>query len=158
MGDYNFDYSYLTNSPDEVADIAITAMIISLIVSLILMVVFVFVCRKIALGKNLSPNYMWFGLLGVIGVIIVAVIQPKQAYNPYQDPRYNPYNNQNPYMNQNPYANQNQYGQMNQYNGQMNQYNGQYNSSLGQSKVCGKCGASVGADTDFCPFCGNKVK
>ena len=77
----------------------------------------------------------------------MAVIQPKQAYNPYQDPRYNPYNNQNPYMNQNPYANQNQYGQM-------NQYNGQYNSSLGQSKVCGKCGASVGADTDFCPFCG----
>ena len=137
--------------------------IFGLVFYLGILVLMIFACRKIAQSKNLSPNYMWFGLLGVIGIIVVAVMPANQNYNPYYDPRNNSYN---PYMNQNPYGqNQNQYGQ-NQYN--RNTYgqnggnqgytlNGQYYQNDADGKRCSKCGASVSSDTDYCPFCGNKV-
>ena len=35
---------------------------------------FVWICKKIAESKGLPSSYMWFGLLGVIGIIIVAVM------------------------------------------------------------------------------------
>lgn len=143
------------------------AMILSVIMGLVfyfgMIALFVFACRKIAQSKNLSPYYMWFGLLGVIGIIIVAVLPANQNYNPYYDPRNNSYN---PYMNQGQYGqNQNQYGQ-NQYN--QNTYgqnggnqgytlNGQYYQNGAEGKRCSKCGASVSCESDYCPFCGNKV-
>ena len=42
---------------------------------------FVWICKKIAESKGLPSSYMWFGLLGVIGIIIVAVMgsSPKRV-------------------------------------------------------------------------------
>lgn len=137
-----------------------SAIIFSAILGLVfyfgILALFIFACRKIAQSKNLSPNYMWFGLLGVIGIIVVAVMPANQNYNPYQDPRNNSYN---PYMNQNPYGqnqyNQNTYGQNSGNQGYT--LNGQYYQGGTNGKMCSKCGASVSSDSEYCPFCGNKV-
>lgn len=40
-------------------------------------VVCIFLCRAIAKRKGLSESYMWLGLAGVIGLIVVAVIPGK---------------------------------------------------------------------------------
>ncbi len=40
-------------------------------------VVCIFLCRMIARQKGLSGSYMWLGLAGIIGLIIVAVIPVK---------------------------------------------------------------------------------
>ncbi|MBQ2745464.1 MAG: hypothetical protein IJF37_07640 [Lachnospiraceae bacterium] len=147
---------------------------------------FVWACKKIAEGKGLPSSYMWFGLLGLIGLIVVAVIpdrrqqqnnyygyqqyphnsygQPNQyGQNPYGQPNeygQNPYGQPNQYG-QNPYGHPNQYGQ-NIYNQNMNQQgytlNGQQYSSMHNVTTCSKCGASMSGDSDFCPFCGTKVK
>lgn len=37
----------------------------------------IFLCRAIARRKGLSESYMWLGLAGIIGLIIVAVIPGK---------------------------------------------------------------------------------
>ena len=190
-------YHYYSTSSvvDDAYTVATVAMIIGILVYVVIVALFVFACRKIAMSKGLSPNYMWLGLLGLIGIIIVAM---PGNQNPYQDPRYAEYmkqynqnlNNQNQYGGQNQYGqnpynqnqygqnpyNQNQYGQnpynQNQYGGQ-NQYghnpydqnnlnqgynlNGQNDLGNFSSNICSKCGASVGTDSAYCPFCGNKV-
>lgn len=158
--------------------VAGTAFIVGMIIYLIFVigmwVLFVWICKKIAMSKGLSKNYMWFGLLGIIGIIIVAVIPGNPQNNNYG---YNQYNQPNQYgqntygqpnqYGQNPYG-QNQYGQPSQYgqNGFNQQTNGQQGYMLNGQQfngtnnvtMCPKCGASMSGETDFCPFCGEKVK
>ncbi len=153
---------------------------------------FVWACKKIAESKGLSKNYMWFGLLGLIGIIVVAVIPGAPQNNNYGYTQYNPqnqpnmYGQQNMYGQPNMYGQQNMYGQPNQYGqqnmyGQPNQYgqqnmygqpnmygqnmnqqgytlNGQQYSGINNVTTCTKCGASMSGESDFCPFCGTKVK
>ncbi len=144
---------------------AITVGIIFYIAFMVgLCVLFVWACKKIAEGKGLPSSYMWFGLLGVIGLIVVAIIpdrrQQQNNYYGYQQYPQNSYGQPNQYG-QNPYGQPNQYGQ-NIYNQNMNQQgytlNGQQYSSMHNVTTCSKCGASMSGDSDFCPFCGTKVK
>ena len=64
---------------------AITVGIIFYIAFMVgLCVLFVWACKKIAEGKGLPSSYMWFGLLGVIGLIVVAIIPDRrQQQNNY---------------------------------------------------------------------------
>ena len=57
---------------------------------------------------------------------------------------------------QNPYNQPNQYGQNMSHPGYT--LNGQQYSSMQNVTTCSKCGASMSGDSDFCPFCGAKVK
>lgn len=152
------------------AGIAFTVgMIVYLIFAIGMCVLFIWICKKIAMSKGLSKNYMWFGLLGIIGIIIVAVMQgnPQNnnyGYNQYNQPNQygqNPYNQPNQYGN-NPYGQSNQYNQngFNQQNNGQQGYmlNGQQFNGMNNVTMCPKCGASMSGETDFCPFCGEKVK
>ena len=136
----------------DVAAFAGITVLISLLFSVGMCVLWIFVCKKIATSKGLPSSYMWFGLLGLIGVIVVAVMQDRSQQNNYGYMQYGQ---------QNPYGQPNQYGQ-NIYNQNMNQQgytlNGQQYSSMHNVTTCSKCGASMSGDSDFCPFCGTKVK
>lgn len=141
---------------------------------------FVFACRYLARSKGLPDTWMWFGLLGVIGILVVAF---KETPNPANTFTYNQSGNfykggyvQNPQYNQQygqpvqqPQYNQ-QYGQpvqQLQYNGNM-QYqqaqpqqgynlNGQqYTQTAGT--ICSFCGMQVSSEVKECPVCGSKVK
>ncbi len=86
---------------------------------------FVWVCKKMAESKGLPNSYKWFGLLGVVGIIIVAVINAPtyNQYPPQNGYGQNPYPQQNNYG-QNPYPQQNSYVQNPNPNPQQNTYFG----------------------------------
>lgn len=157
-------------SADSVMTVGGIAVVISLLVSVGICALMIWACKKIAEGKGLSSAYMWLGLLGVIGIIIVAVIPGKEQNNyGYTQYPQNQYGQPNMYGQPNQYSQPNQFGQQGQYS-QSNQF-GQYSQSNqqgytlnGQSytgtqnvTMCPKCGASTSGESDFCPFCGSKV-
>lgn len=112
--------------------------IIAIVVTIIIIVACIFGCRYIAKSKNLSTNYMWFGLLGIIGLIIVIVIKGNYEFNSYASPTYEGYNNQNMYNNP--------------------QGINSIPQPMAQMPVCPNCGAGLAQTDIICNNCGNKVR
>ena len=115
---------------------------------------FVFACRYLARSKGLPDTWMWFGLLGVIGILVVAF---KETPNPANTFTYNQSGNfyKGGYV-QNPQYNQ-QYGQPVQQPQQGYNLNGQqYTQTAGT--ICSFCGMQVSSEVKECPVCGSKVK
>ena len=90
-------YSYYEPAAEEAIGAMIVVLVVAAIISIGVAIGCIFGCRAIARSKGLQSSYMWLGLLGVIGIIIVAVMNPKE-----QAPPYNPYA-QNPYQQPNQY-------------------------------------------------------
>ena len=113
-----------------------------------------FACRYLARSKGLPDTWMWFGLLGVIGILVVAF---KETPNPANTFTYNQSGNfyKGGYV-QNPQYNQ-QYGQPVQQPQQGYNLNGQqYTQTAGT--ICSFCGMQVSSEVKECPVCGSKVK
>lgn len=122
---------------------------IAIVVGLI--VLFIWLCKKIAESKGLPTSYKWFGFLGVIGIIIVAVMGPSY-------PQYPPQNNygQNPYQQQNGYTQQNTYFGNNPYQQQPQQ---QQQQPVQQAQnFCPHCGAPVDGYSVSCNYCGKMLR
>lgn len=127
-----------------------------LVVYLGIWAIFVIICNVIANNKGLPSSYKWFGLLGIIGIIIVAVTPShydKNNYPPYNNNNYPPYNN---YPNNNipPYQN-NTYNQ-NPYPQQPKNPN-VVNLNKQPKKYCTNCGVLLKSGINFCDNCGRTV-
>jgi hypothetical protein len=144
---YDYDYGTATG-------IAAGAIIGSLVFGLVMCVVFVLICGAIAKNKGLPSSYRWFGLLGLIGLIIVLVASPKNTTPPYQNGYYYPYQNQNQ---QPPYPPQ-QYPPQ-QYAPYQQQPNQQQPApqQAPAIKYCPTCGRQIDANAKICPFCSRAV-
>ncbi len=124
---------------------------------LIISTIFIVICRMMARQKGLPDTWMWFGLLGIIGIIVVALKKPVKSASTYnQSGNYY----QGGYV-QNGQNSQNvQYSQYNpdmQAQGQQGyNLNGQYyNGTAGT--ICSFCGMKVSSDVKECPMCGSRV-
>ena len=158
-----------------------------LLVSVGLSALFVFLCRNMAREKGLPDTWMWFGLLGLIGILIVALKDPVKpyTYNQYgpngqygpggyvQNPQYGQQYTQYPNGQYGQMYNQYQQGQAQQYGqmvqnpqyGQMaqaSQYN-QYQQTQGYDREQTNQGYNLNgvmhSETagTICSFCGMKV-
>lgn len=107
------------------------------IVGLTMVIFSMAMCRFIAKSRNLSPAVMWFGLLGIMGIIIVLILPAKKNYNPYDDKSNMKYFNDNSTY----------------YNFGMD--NGGFKSS--NTLNCPYCGAEFELGDSFCGKCGNRV-
>ncbi len=146
-----------------------------LLVSVGLAALFVFLCRNMAREKGLPDTWMWFGLLGLIGILIVALKDPIKPYtynqygpngqygpggyvqNPQYGQQYTQYPNGQMY-NQYQQSQPQQYGQM----VQAPQYN-QYQQPQGYDREQTNQGYNLNgvmhSETagTICSFCGMKV-
>lgn len=147
----------MATSTATVATVGTAMVLVGLLFSVGMCVLLVWCCKKIAESKGLSKHFMWLGLLGVIGIVIVAVIPGQQQYNG----GYTSYGQQNQYGQPNQQG-QNFYNQTGFYQQDTAQQgfslNGQPVNDMKNVTVCTKCGATMSGLTDFCPFCGAKVR
>ncbi len=114
---------------------------------------FVFICYRIAINRGLSKHYMWFGLLGILGIIVTALIPPPiNNYPPYN----NNYNNYGPNNNYNNYPNNGRYTPPPPPPTQYSRGNA-VNVRKDPLKYCKNCGILLRADSTFCDNCGVKI-
>lgn len=140
--------------------------IIGLLVWVAVTVIFILICGAIAKSKGLPKSYKWFGFLGIIGLIIVAVSSPKTPpqqqnayYYPYQQ-QPPPYGQQQPYgQPQQPPYGQPPYGQQQPPYGQPQQQQAPPPAPSAQNvpKYCGACGTPVDPGAKNCSNCGKSV-
>lgn len=120
---------------------------------------FVWICYTMAKSKGLPKSYMWFGLLGVIGIIVVAVSNPTYSQYPtYPQNGYgqNPYQQPNTYFGNNPYPQQPQMQQA--VEPQQSQVEQPVQSQQATLNFCPYCGAKADNYSVTCPQCGNMLR
>ncbi len=146
----SYHFTQSTANMDSFFSFSIIISIIYLVIYVGMAVLMCFLCNKFAKEKNFPPSYKWFGLLGIIGLIIVLIL-PSKKPNPMMEYYMNNMNSNssNATVNNDNVINSNSLGTTNN-----SSNSGTTNNS---AKYCVNCGTAIPNGSSFCANCGHKI-